>query len=68
MDDAPPGRRGGATAAVLTRPGVMLAMATLGFAVNFWAWALLSPLGPRFRDALDLTSFQQGATSRSRPC
>ena len=28
------------------RPGVMLAVATVGFAVNFWAWALLSPLGP----------------------
>ncbi len=27
----------------------MLAMATIGFAVNFWAWALLSPLGPMFR-------------------
>jgi NNP family nitrate/nitrite transporter-like MFS transporter len=23
----------------------MLALATIGFAVNFWAWALLSPLG-----------------------
>ena len=32
------------------RPWLMLAMATLGFAVNFWAWALLSPLGPLFRD------------------
>ena len=31
-------------------PWVMLAMATLGFAVNFWAWALLSPLGPLFRE------------------
>jgi NNP family nitrate/nitrite transporter-like MFS transporter len=30
-------------------PGLMLAMATIGFAVNFWAWALLSPLGPLFR-------------------
>jgi MFS transporter, NNP family, nitrate/nitrite transporter len=30
--------------------GVMLAMATIGFAVNFWAWALLSPLGPLFRE------------------
>ena len=29
-------------------PSVMLAVATLGFAVNFWAWALLSPLGPLF--------------------
>jgi NNP family nitrate/nitrite transporter-like MFS transporter len=27
----------------------MLALATIGFAVNFWAWALLSPLGPLFR-------------------
>jgi MFS transporter, NNP family, nitrate/nitrite transporter len=31
-------------------PWLMLAMATLGFAVNFWAWALISPLGPMFRD------------------
>lgn len=23
-------------------------MATVGFAVNFWAWALISPLGPKF--------------------
>ncbi|MGP4088465.1 MFS transporter [Streptomyces sp. KR55] len=37
----------------------MLALATVGFAVNFWAWALLSPLGPRFKDSLDLTSFEQ---------
>ncbi|MEU6275560.1 NarK/NasA family nitrate transporter [Streptomyces populi] len=37
----------------------MLALATVGFAVNFWAWALLSPLGPRFKDSLDLSSFQQ---------
>jgi NNP family nitrate/nitrite transporter-like MFS transporter len=28
---------------------LMLVMATIGFAVNFWAWALLSPLGPLFR-------------------
>jgi NNP family nitrate/nitrite transporter-like MFS transporter len=37
----------------------VLALATLGFAVNFWAWALLSPLGPRFKDLLELTSGQQ---------
>jgi len=30
-------------------PWLMLVMATLGFAVNFWAWALISPLGPLFR-------------------
>jgi MFS transporter, NNP family, nitrate/nitrite transporter len=41
------------------RRAVMLAMATIGFAVNFWAWALLSPLGPRFKDSLHLSSFQQ---------
>jgi NNP family nitrate/nitrite transporter-like MFS transporter len=29
----------------------MLALATVGFAVNFWAWALISPLGPMFRDS-----------------
>ncbi|KRF02730.1 MFS transporter [Nocardioides sp. Soil777] len=30
-------------------PVLMLVLATLGFAVNFWAWALISPLGPMFR-------------------
>jgi MFS transporter, NNP family, nitrate/nitrite transporter len=44
----PPGRR-----------GLMLTLATLGFALNFWAWALLSPLGPAFQDSLHLTAFQQ---------
>jgi MFS transporter, NNP family, nitrate/nitrite transporter len=37
----------------------MLAMATVGFAVNFWAWALLSPLGTHFKQALQLSSFNQ---------
>ncbi|MGW0885431.1 MFS transporter [Streptomyces sp. NPDC002671] len=46
-------------ASVSGRAGLMLALATVGFAVNFWAWALLSPLGPRFKDSLDLSSFQQ---------
>ncbi|GAA4055871.1 MFS transporter [Actinomadura miaoliensis] len=41
------------------RPAVMLAMATAGFALNFWAWALLSPLAPRLKESLDLTAFQQ---------
>jgi hypothetical protein len=27
-------------------PFLMLAVATAGFAINFWAWALISPLGP----------------------
>ncbi|WIN00788.1 MFS transporter [Actinoplanes oblitus] len=37
----------------------MLALATIGFAVNFWAWALLSPLAVKFQAALGLSSFQQ---------
>ncbi|GGN76652.1 MFS transporter [Actinoplanes lobatus] len=39
--------------------GLMLALATIGFAVNFWAWALLSPLATKFQAVLDLTPFQQ---------
>jgi MFS transporter, NNP family, nitrate/nitrite transporter len=41
------------------RAYVMLGMATAGFALTFWAWALLSPLGAHFKQALGLTSFQQ---------
>jgi NNP family nitrate/nitrite transporter-like MFS transporter len=40
-------------------PMVMLALATLGFTVNFWAWALLSPLGTRYKDLLSLSGSQQ---------
>lgn len=32
-------------------PLLRLGLATVGFAVNFWAWALISPLGPMFRDS-----------------
>ncbi|WP_411575085.1 MFS transporter [Streptomyces fradiae] len=49
----PPGAR------VPGRVWLMLALATVGFAVNFWAWALLSPLAPRFKDELGLSSFEQ---------
>jgi NNP family nitrate/nitrite transporter-like MFS transporter len=37
----------------------MLGLATLGFALCFWAWALLSPLAVSFTAALHLTPFQQ---------
>ena len=40
-------------------PGLMLSMGTLGFAVNFWAWALLSPLGPLFREQGTLGSLSE---------
>ncbi|PJE95426.1 MFS transporter [Streptomyces carminius] len=38
---------------------LMLVLATVGFALNFWAWALLSPLGPRFQEILQLSSLEQ---------
>jgi MFS transporter, NNP family, nitrate/nitrite transporter len=41
------------------RPWVMLILATIGFAVNFWAWALLSPLGATFKTQLHLAAFTQ---------
>ncbi|MEU3249892.1 NarK/NasA family nitrate transporter [Streptomyces sp. NPDC006997] len=45
--------------AVSRQAWLMLTLATVGFAINFWAWALLSPLGPRFKESLDLSSFEQ---------
>jgi len=51
--------RGNATATTAGTPTRALVLATTGFAINFWAWALLSPLGPRFKELLDLSSGQQ---------
>lgn len=36
-----------------------LVLATVGIAVNFWAWGLISPLGPTYKQQLGLSSFQQ---------
>nr|WP_239078900.1 MFS transporter [Cellulomonas marina] len=36
-----------------------MALATAGFLVNFWAWALLGPLGAGYRESLGLTALQQ---------
>lgn len=58
MPQAPTQQEAG-SAPVPGRSWLMLALATVGFAVNFWAWALLSPLGPRFKDSLGLSSFEQ---------
>lgn len=41
-------------------PWVQLVMATLGFALNFWAWALISPLGPLFRQNGHLGELTEG--------
>ncbi|MEU9884795.1 MFS transporter [Sphaerisporangium sp. NPDC051011] len=35
-----------------------LVLATAGFAVNFWAWALLSPLGPTYKELLGLSPLE----------
>lgn len=56
--------RGGARSSLTTgasagSPGLMLGLATVGFLVNFWAWALISPLGVAYREQLGLTAFQQ---------
>jgi NNP family nitrate/nitrite transporter-like MFS transporter len=40
-------------------PARALALATAGFAINFWAWALISPLAPGLRDQLGLSVVQQ---------
>lgn len=32
-----------------------LALATVAFGINFWAWSLISPLAPKYRDLLDLS-------------
>ncbi|WP_238146818.1 MFS transporter [Ornithinimicrobium murale] len=53
---SPPPAAGAATG----RAWVMLIMATLGFALNFWAWALLSPLGPLWRDDGTLGNITEG--------
>jgi NNP family nitrate/nitrite transporter-like MFS transporter len=42
-----------------SRPALMLSLATIGFAITFWAWALLSPLAPGLRDQLHLDALQQ---------
>lgn len=55
-----PGLATSAAAPELPRAAFLaLALATAGFAVNFWAWALLSPLGPSLKQSLALSSTQQ---------
>src|SRR5262245_11591242 len=40
--------------AVTSRAATNLVLATVGFMVNFWAWALLGPLGPGLKERLGL--------------
>ncbi len=41
------------------RPVRMLVLATVGFLLNFWAWALIGPLGVAYREDLGLSAVQQ---------
>ena len=52
------GRGAGAPGTATTSPTLMLVLATIGFAVNFWAWALISPLGAAYGQLYDLTDVQ----------
>lgn len=36
-----------------------LVMATIGFALTFWAWNLIAPMSADYKDRLGLSSFQQ---------
>jgi len=45
--------------AVPRQAWLMLAVATVGFTVNFWAWALISPLGTFFAGHLQLSAMQK---------
>jgi len=57
---APP-RTAAAGAEAGTPPGALraLVLATTGFAINFWAWALIAPLAPGLREDLGLSVVQQ---------
>lgn len=50
--------RQGVTMGATRSPGAMLALATVGFLVNFWAWNLIAPLGNTYGGELELTAFQ----------
>ncbi|TFV66920.1 UNVERIFIED_ORG: NarK/NasA family nitrate transporter [Bacillus sp. AZ43] len=51
---------GTATATAVPRQAwTMLAIATVGFAINFWAWALISPLGAFYTEALALSALEK---------
>ena len=61
MDDTAPVTPTGTTREPAPTPDpaaarTMLIVSTLGFAICFWAWALLSPLAVTLRDELGLTT------------
>ena len=59
MTQAPPTRASRRAAASGASSGNQLALATVGFAVNFWAWALVSPLGKAYGVEYALSEIEQ---------
>ncbi|MFD6443503.1 nitrate/nitrite transporter [Promicromonospora sp. NPDC060204] len=59
MAQAPPTRASRRAETSGTSANVQLALATVGFAVNFWAWALISPLGKAYGVEYALSEIQQ---------
>ncbi|MEL7977078.1 MFS transporter [Isoptericola sp. F-RaC21] len=59
MTSAPtPGPTDAPAAPAVQGNGTQLALATIGFAICFWAWALLSPLGKSYGELYDLSDFE----------
>lgn len=59
MTQAPPTTEGRRTRPVGASSSTQLALATVGFAVNFWAWALISPLGKTYGVEYSLSAVEQ---------
>lgn len=59
MAQAPPAGASRTAAVSGTSSGTQLALATAGFAVNFWAWALISPLGRAYGVEYALSDVEQ---------
>lgn len=57
METRPAGAPATTESAATMPPGAWraVALATLAFAVNFWGWSLLSPLGPTYKSLLGLS-------------
>ena len=56
---AAPGAATTEATAVPRQAWTMLVVATIGFGVNFWAWALISPLGAFYTEALGLDALEK---------
>jgi NNP family nitrate/nitrite transporter-like MFS transporter len=54
-DRTPAPSRAATSPARATGAPLQLGVATLGFLLNFWAWALLGPLGPGIKERLGLS-------------